>query len=459
MFDNFLARARNLQIRIMLLLRGHLVRSEHLEATLNSLEKRLEAKLNNEITNVLQQLESQAFQLSGLCNSIDDQSQRSELRLNFLQDLLRQHVRLVLPIVDELEQSLRHELVEALLSTFIDNFDPYCGASIEAIQQEINNSLAYYRRNFDKRVDLLIAQLPMVELKQLYSQLADTESRLLLSKLIAYRLLGITKVRLRSAVDVESDRKFYAKLQDMLCPELPSLRSGSFELLCYDLRHIGLTFRCYTIPFAINAEFRNQQYANHQVYPRQGDWVLDCGACWGDTSLWLAEQAGPSGKVFSFEFIPSNLEIFQANIAMNPTLSSCIELVIHPIAENSGNVIHCADNGASSTFKMGKKEEQSGSSVEAITISIDDWVQRHNPVRLDFVKMDIEGAELDALLGARETLKRFQPQLAIAIYHRAEDLYQIPNFIESLNLGYQFYLKHPTAAGFETVLLACCEKN
>ena len=476
MFDKCLSRVNNVMNRFIFLFRGRFVKDEDLLTALKSLNEKIESKWSYELKlkfdknideqqKVLLQLGSHADQLrslerlvAGLRKNMDEQSQRSESRLNFLQDLLRQHVLLFSPNANEFEKSLRHELIEALLSEFVDNFDPYCGSTFEALQQEISVSLAYYRRNFDKRVDLIIAQLPMKELSQLYSQLSDPESRLLLAKLIAYRFLGLTKVRLRSAADLEKDRDFYATLQDIVCPESPSYRSGPFEVLCYDLCHIGLNFRCYTIPFAINTEFRNQQYASALVHVRPGDWVLDCGACWGDTSLWFAEQVGPSGRVFSFEFVPSNLEIFHANIAMNPKLSKQIELLKNPVSESSGNVIHCSDDGAASTCKIVNVEGQlSASRVEAITVSIDDWVARRNPEKIDFIKMDIEGAELDALHGARQTLKRFRPRLAIALYHRPEDIYQIPDFLVSLNLGYRFYLKHPTAAGFETVLLARCE--
>jgi FkbM family methyltransferase len=401
-----------------------------------------------------QLIEDQNVQLEILSKRLCEQTTRSEARLDFLQDLLRQQILLASPDTIEFEQLLRYELTKALLSEYVDNFDPYCGATIEAIQRDIDGALANYRQNFSYRVDLFIAQLPMAELQRLSLQLSDTGSRILLAQLIAYRLLGLTKVRLRSAEDTQSDRDFYAKLQDLVSSEFSPYCSGLFEVPCYDLRRIGLNFRCYTIPFAINTEFRNQQYATEQVHIQTGDWVLDCGACWGDTSLWFADQAGPAGRVFSFEFIPTSLDILQANLAMNPELSKSIELVTHPVAEKSGNMIRCQDNGAASTFKIVSTEDPTGPCVEARTISIDDWAASRSPDKVDFIKMDIEGAELDALRGAIKTLTHYRPRLAIALYHRPEDLYQIPDFLESLKLGYQFHLKHPTSAGFETVLLA-----
>jgi hypothetical protein len=73
---------------------------------------------------------------------------------------------------------------------------------------------------------------------------------------------------------------------------------------------------------------------------------------------------------------------------------------------------------------------------------------------VDFIKMDIEGAELPALKGAVETIKKFKPQLAIAIYHNMEDFTAIPKWIKGLGLGYQLYLGHYTIHGEETVIFA-----
>lgn len=68
--------------------------------------------------------------------------------------------------------------------------------------------------------------------------------------------------------------------------------------------------------------------------------------------------------------------------------------------------------------------------------------------------MDIEGAEPFALKGAIETIKTFKPVLAIAIYHSIDDFIHIPKWIDSLNLGYKFYLGHYTIHSEETILFA-----
>lgn len=66
--------------------------------------------------------------------------------------------------------------------------------------------------------------------------------------------------------------------------------------------------------------------------------------------------------------------------------------------------------------------------------------------------MDIEGCELDAIRGARETIKEYKPKLAISIYHRPEDVITIPNEILTIRHDYKFFIRHYTFGESETVL-------
>ncbi|KKL59875.1 hypothetical protein LCGC14_2210950 [marine sediment metagenome] len=68
--------------------------------------------------------------------------------------------------------------------------------------------------------------------------------------------------------------------------------------------------------------------------------------------------------------------------------------------------------------------------------------------------MDIEGAEFNALIGAKQVLKKFMPKLAISIYHHFDSFIKIPQFINSLNLNYKLYLDHFTTHNEETILFA-----
>lgn len=71
-----------------------------------------------------------------------------------------------------------------------------------------------------------------------------------------------------------------------------------------------------------------------------------------------------------------------------------------------------------------------------------------------FIKMDIEGAELKALMGAKETILKNKPKMAISIYHKPEDIIQIPMYLKKLVPEYKFYLRQYTMSYLECVLYA-----
>lgn len=93
--------------------------------------------------------------------------------------------------------------------------------------------------------------------------------------------------------------------------------------------------------------------------------------------------------------------------------------------------------------------------IDAVpTITIDDFVKREKIARVDFIKMDIEGYELEALKGAMNTIKAHKPKLAISLYHKFDDFTLIPLWISQLGCGYELYLDHYTIYAEETVLFA-----
>jgi FkbM family methyltransferase len=187
------------------------------------------------------------------------------------------------------------------------------------------------------------------------------------------------------------------------------------------------------------------------VYAEEGDVVIDAGGCWGDTALYFADKVGPTGKVYSFEFIPNNISLFKMNTGLNPEHQKRIELVPYPLSDSSGQQMFYKDDGPASRIERAPFSEQSGT---INTLSIDDFVLKNNISKVDFIKMDIEGAEPNVLIGAIETIKKFKPKLAIAIYHSMDDLTCIPNWILDLNLGYELYLDHFTIHQEETVIFA-----
>ncbi len=72
--------------------------------------------------------------------------------------------------------------------------------------------------------------------------------------------------------------------------------------------------------------------------------------------------------------------------------------------------------------------------------------------KVDFIKLDIEGAEQDAIDGAAQTIARYTPVIACCIYHKADDWHKIPQKVLSINQHYKIYLRHYMEGIFETVI-------
>jgi hypothetical protein len=84
--------------------------------------------------------------------------------------------------------------------------------------------------------------------------------------------------------------------------------------------------------------------------------------------------------------------------------------------------------------------------------SIDFLVNTKDIAKIDFIKLDVEGAELDSIRGARDSILRFKPKLAISLYHKPNDLFEIILYIKDKFPFYSCYVDHYTIHAEETVL-------
>lgn len=293
-----------------------------------------------------------------------------------------------------------------------------------------------------------------VELDWLHSTLADEESKSLLVEVIAYRIMGFRHIRLPLSSPGQRERS--RKLRSLAVPGQVIATAGSAsELHLQDLSSIGYPLR---INLPLEAPFLPyvlEQYACPRlgVAVRPGDVVIDAGACWGDTALYFAHRVGDEGRVFAFEFVTENLQVLESNLKLNPSCAERIELVRAPVWSSSGLSFgfSCPGPGARAT------ETNDTSGVPSL--SIDDLVAKKQLQKVDFIKMDIEGAEFEALKGAETTLRRHKPDLALCVYHSKEDFTRLARFVDRLNLGYRFALGHFTIHSEETVLFATARNS
>jgi FkbM family methyltransferase len=282
----------------------------------------------------------------------------------------------------------------------------------------------------------------------------DTASKDLYILLTAFKLLGHKKVKLPlSTKEYWETRERFARHVNV---GRDYIEAGLFDWKLYltDLDFMGIPIKQFTLGETVVIDFVLKQYeynsSDLRIGAKSGDVIIDAGACWGNTALYFAYLAGDAGKVFSFEFT-NNVEIFKKNISLNPDVAKRITLIEKALWKNSGDKLYFNESGPGTKVSSAQKDKVK--SVQAI--SIDDFVLEQRLKKVDFIKMDIEGSEQAALLGAINTLQKYKPQLAIAIYHnRLEDFVHVPLMLRDLNLGYKFYLGHSTIYQEETVLFA-----
>lgn len=168
---------------------------------------------------------------------------------------------------------------------------------------------------------------------------------------------------------------------------------------------------------------------------------LDCGCYDFSTSNELLERNKSVKKIFAFEPDRENYKKCEKAIKNK----SCqVELFCAGLWDKKTQLYFNAFGG------MGSKIVEEGSSkIDVLTI--DEVVKEE---KVTFIKMDIEGAELEALIGGQRVIKEYRPTLAISVYHKMNDMITIPRYIKSIVPEYKFYLRHYTNAEVDTVLYA-----
>lgn len=181
--------------------------------------------------------------------------------------------------------------------------------------------------------------------------------------------------------------------------------------------------------------------------PTRGEVVLDCGACIGDMSVLFAAMVGAGGQVHAFDPLALHNRYCALQAELNPDLAPALHFNTYAVGARSSQAAHRADGGGQITPGL-RVDEHSFD-----YIALDDYAAARLQ-RVDFIKMDIEGAELAALDGASDTIRSFKPRLAISGYHEFEHLWEIPRKIKALNPGYTLYFGHHSPMQWESVFYA-----
>ncbi|MBB5337550.1 FkbM family methyltransferase [Pectinatus brassicae] len=170
------------------------------------------------------------------------------------------------------------------------------------------------------------------------------------------------------------------------------------------------------------------------------DIVIDAGAFDGRTAWDFFSAMRKSGKVYSFEMNEDNLkkiDDFLGNAEKNIVIEN---MGLGKIDEE----VSYLPRGAATTYRNSTNDHDT---KKAVITTLDSYSANNKLEKIDFIKMDIEGAELDALKGAKDSIQKWKPKMAICLYHIFEDLWEIPLYIKELNSQYKFAFRQYACYG------------
>ncbi|MCR5383806.1 MAG: FkbM family methyltransferase [Saccharofermentans sp.] len=197
-------------------------------------------------------------------------------------------------------------------------------------------------------------------------------------------------------------------------------------------------------------DWRNNQGQYFDYFEaRENEVFVDCGCFDGATCYNFAGWCGHKGfdHIYSFEADPKNYEKSKAALA---PLGKC-ELFPYGTADVSKKVYFAADAFETSCIiSREEAEKRNFEGVEEIeTVALDDVLAGK---RITFIKMDIEGAEYEALLGARQLIMENRPRMAISVYHKFEDFVLLADLVLKMHPDYRIAFRHYGFDDLETVM-------
>ncbi len=199
------------------------------------------------------------------------------------------------------------------------------------------------------------------------------------------------------------------------------------------------------------ADWRNNSSQYFDLFvPHEHETFVDCGCYDGSTAFrfagWCAEGGFTYDQIWSFE--PDEKSYGKCK----QTLQSLEKCSLYPygVSDRNETVSFMANGYENARIVKGNPVNQA--QMQSIEVKcLDEFLGNE---RITFIKMDIEGAEYDALQGASSIIKEQKPRLAISIYHNADHIFLIPELLLTIRPDYKFYIRHYSLLANEIVLYA-----
>lgn len=166
---------------------------------------------------------------------------------------------------------------------------------------------------------------------------------------------------------------------------------------------------------------------------------VDCGAYNGDTFIEASNRL-PLTDAYLFEPDPINFKQL-VEVAKKSKISPiCLPLAV----SDHYQILSFSGDGEGGTISL-------NGSVRIAATSLDELMPNS---KVDFIKFDVEGAEISAVMGARQLIQRSRPVLVLSLYHRPTDLWEIPLLLANFCANYKFYIRQHFNNSFDSVFYA-----
>nr|WP_298095817.1 FkbM family methyltransferase [uncultured Shinella sp.] len=206
---------------------------------------------------------------------------------------------------------------------------------------------------------------------------------------------------------------------------------------------------CYEEALCVHT-IRLDQYRHRDFSVAPNDVVIDGGAYIGDTAVYFHHLTSRTCRIHSFELLATSAALYRENRRLNAIAPEDMVLTRRALSDRSGKTLRIAKTRVPAAART--NPDGDGEAIE--TISIDDYVEQSGLERVDFIKLDLEGGDVPALVGALGTIRRFRPKLALCLYHRWDDILTIPATLLASGVDYCFVFKWVhLREGWEAVLM------
>lgn len=244
-----------------------------------------------------------------------------------------------------------------------------------------------------------------------------------------YKFWGQLDIKVGNFDEIERKAVLLNKYLDKLIWLYNKLEDYTSKFILFAILNNYFNYDFKSLKKACETKFKH--YFDLDILPNlKNKVIIDVGAYYGDSMIDYISCYGENSykKAYCYEITPSVFQKLQNNLSKYENIFCKNKAV-----KNKFDTLYLSES-----FEFSSNKTSNEGNIKIESICLDKDVME----KIDLIKMDIEGDELLALKGAKAHIKNDNPILLVSIYHKNNHLWQIPQYIHSINKNYKFYLRY-----------------